>query len=200
MNVMRKPDSPPTWRYAGVGSRRTPEPVLAMMTRIAERLSVLGYTLLSGGADGADEAFRQGAKLNKGKAEIYRPWPDHKMVLDSWRGQRVIVPDRPMFDKAEALVQPTHPAWNRLSEAAIKLHSRNAMQCLGENLDNPVDFVVCWTPDGCINGQTRTRETGGTATAIVLAANHGIPVVNMARQSWREEIKALIAKLESVPF
>lgn len=37
--------------YAGIGSRNTPEPVLALMQRCATRLEVLGYTLRSGGAN-----------------------------------------------------------------------------------------------------------------------------------------------------
>ena len=46
--------------YAGVGSRATPEPVLDLMRRCATRLEVLGYTLRSGGANGAETAFEEG--------------------------------------------------------------------------------------------------------------------------------------------
>ena len=194
---MNKPTKLPSKRYAGVGSRRTPDVVQHMMTAMAMRLAQMGYTLLSGGAEGADDAFRLGAKEGNGKAEIYRPWPSNRVGSGGWPGERVIVPNATLMQQAEALVAPTHPAWSRLSESAIKLHSRNAMQCLGEDLQQPVDFLICWTPDGCIDGMTRTRESGGTATAIILAANHGIPVVNMRRDTWRTDIHAIVERLEA---
>lgn len=55
--------------YAGVGSRATPEPVLDLMRRCATRLEVLGYTLRSGGANGADTAFEEGCC----RKELYLP-------------------------------------------------------------------------------------------------------------------------------
>lgn len=195
--MTHKKRTQPTRRYAGVGSRRTPDVDRDRMSALAMRLARMGYTLLSGGAEGADEAFRQGAKAGNGKAEIYRPWPVRHVAAGGWPGERIIVPNATLMQQAEKLVSPTHPAWNRLSETAIKLHSRNAMQCFGEDLQQPVDFVLCWTPDGCIDGMTRTRESGGTATAIVLAANHGIPVVNMRRDTWRSEIQAIVERIEA---
>lgn len=50
--------------YAGIGSRNTPEPVLALMQRCATRLEVLGYTLRSGGANGADSSFEAGCRFH----------------------------------------------------------------------------------------------------------------------------------------
>ena len=46
--------------YAGIGSRLTPAPVLDLMNRIATHLVKKGWTLRSGGADGADTAFASG--------------------------------------------------------------------------------------------------------------------------------------------
>lgn len=42
--------------YAGIGSRETPTRVLQLMIKAAQRLAQRGYTLRSGGADGADAA------------------------------------------------------------------------------------------------------------------------------------------------
>ena len=47
--------------YAGIGSRATPESILADMTTIAGWLARTGWHLASGGADGADTAFAGGA-------------------------------------------------------------------------------------------------------------------------------------------
>ena len=54
--------------YTGMGSRRTPPNILAMMTHLARAFAHHGYTLRSGGAQGADSAFALGAGT---KADIY---------------------------------------------------------------------------------------------------------------------------------
>ena len=60
--------------YAGIGARATPEPVLAHMREIAERLGEGGWLLRTGGADGADTAFAATAP------------PDRREVIVPWRG------------------------------------------------------------------------------------------------------------------
>ena len=46
-----------TMRWAGIGSRETPLPLLSKMTEVGEFLGKIGYVLHSGGAIGADMAF-----------------------------------------------------------------------------------------------------------------------------------------------
>ena len=48
--------------YTGIGSRETPHHILTLMTEIANILDNIGYTLRSGGADGADTAFALGSR------------------------------------------------------------------------------------------------------------------------------------------
>lgn len=161
-----------TMRYAGIGSRSTPEPVLQVMRKVAHRLSELGYTLLSGGAAGADSTFEEGCF---GQKEIYLPWPGFRHLQ---QGRHcVTLPSAEAFRVAEAV----HPAWKRLSDTNKSLMARNSHQVLGADLRSPVDFVVCWTPDGCASEGERTRATGGTGQAIALADRWGIPVVNLAK-------------------
>jgi len=64
-----------------------------------------------------------------------------------------------------------HPAWYRCSDYVRKLHARNCFQVLGRDLRTPSSFLVCWTLDGA--------DIGGTRTAIVLARNHSIEVINL---------------------
>lgn len=47
--------------YTGIGSRNTPPDILDIMFRLAGKLASEGYVLRSGGAQGADDAFEQGA-------------------------------------------------------------------------------------------------------------------------------------------
>lgn len=69
------------------------------------------------------------------------------------------------------LASNIHPAWNKLSFGAKKLHTRNCFQCLGLDLSTPSRFLICWTEKG--------NKIGGTRTAIVLAEKYNIPVFNL---------------------
>ena len=182
-----RPNMAPRGRYAGIGSRGTPVPVLTLMTRLATRLAAHGYTLQSGGAPGADQAFEAGAGTSKA---IFLPWPHFQS-----RRSAPTDHDRPDAE-AFRIAATLHPAWARLSSAAQALMARNVHQILGKDLRSPVDFVACWTSDGCESERERSRATGGTGQAIALADRWGIPVINLARptamarlaeqvQAWR---------------
>lgn len=164
--------------YTGIGSRSTPEYVLLQMERCGRLLAELGYTLRSGGADGADKAFEKGANAAGGATEIYLPWRNfngHKSNLCT------------ISKEATALAATIHPAWDRCSQGAKALHARNCYQVLGADLNAPSEFLVCWTPDGIAQG--------GTATAINLAIKHGIKVINLGKEKEIEErIDSLVAR------
>ncbi len=91
---------------------------------------------------------------------------------------------------AYELAATFHPAWSRLPRAVRALHARNAHQVLGADLASPARFVLCWTPDGSLDG--RGRRVGGTGQALRIARHHGIPVFNIARL---EHVKRLTAAM-----
>ena len=162
--------------YTGVGSRETPNDALWDMEVLAWWLRLCGWTLRSGAAPGADSAFEAGAGCD---ADIYLPWP-------SFGRRDRTRPDAPRYiDKVNVdalrLAAELHPAWGSLSSSVRSLHARNCHQVLGDNLDTPSTFLVCWTADGCETEAQRTRATGGTGTAIALACRNGVPVFNLAR-------------------
>lgn len=171
--------------YTGVGSRETPEDILKAMRNIAEWLAMAGYVLRSGGADGADSAFEAGA-TRASQSHIYLPWPCFNGRSIGYRRSRP-------SPEAYAMAKTVHPAWDRLPAGARALHARNCHQVLGDDLVSPSDFVVCWTADGCDSEATRTRATGGTATAIVLASRSGIPVLNLRNEGARDAMVAFLA-------
>ena len=155
------PDSKPRCKaYAGIGSRETPKDVMSKMTGIAERLSLLGYVLYSGGADGADAAFERGATHKK----IFLPWKDFNGRLED--GDEYVVPPKNLD-----FVNEFHPKPTGLTSGGVALMSRNTYQVLGPDLKNPVEFVLCWTKDG--------KASGGTGQAIRIANHYKIPVFNL---------------------
>jgi len=143
--------------YTGVGARKTPDNILVLMKRIAIKMESYNYTLRSGGAKGADSAFEFGAGTLK---DIYYA--------------------NDCTPAAMAIAGNFHPAWDKCGEFAKKLHGRNAFQVLGDNLDTPSQYCICWTPDGCKSHSTRQYFTGGTGTAISIADAYNVPIINLA--------------------
>ena len=150
--------------YAGIGARKTPGPVLAVMRRMAWYLASKDWHLNTGGADGADRAFVEGSPVLR---TVFLPWPGY----NGWRGPGIVS----FGDKALAKLYPFaaahHDAWERCSPAVHKLHARN-VAIVGVGSSEPVRAVICWSEGG--------RATGGTGLAIRLAETAGIPVFNLA--------------------
>ncbi len=156
-----------TRAYAGIGSRETPPHICVWMTEVAKVLDAHGWTLRSGGAQGADSAFEAGATWNR---EIYLPW-------DGYNGKHggATMPVHPDW-AALALAARYHPAWRHLSPSAQKMMARNGYQVLGPNLDDPVAFVMCWTLGG--------HGGGGTGQALRIAKDKGIPILDFGGMHW----------------
>jgi len=161
--------------YTGIGSRKTPEDICLAMRRIAAFLSATHW-LRSGGAQGADRAFEDGARDAGGCGVIYLPWASAhggRLNADNDRFHYVVGAS----DSAHEIAQRFHPAWNRCSPAARLLHARNVYQVLGRTLDRPTSCVVCWTQDGA--------DLGGTAMAIRVARHAGIPICNVGSPAFQ---------------
>lgn len=161
--------------YAGIGSRETPGPILERMAEIAARRSETGiWTLRSGHAPGADQAFEVGADGTN--VEIYLPWASFEKQIPIHRN--AYAQKAPSL-AAYVMAGEHHPAWRWLKQGAKSLHARNSHQIFGRHLDNPVSLVICWTPDGAETADEVTKHTGGTGQAIRLACANGIPVYNL---------------------
>jgi hypothetical protein len=163
--------------YAGIGSRQTPLDIQSEMTDIARGLWTLGYTLRSGAAEGADEAFERGSC---DRAEIYLPWANFRqrqITLVSWMSTKVLLPPNPKW--ASSIARLHHPAWDKLSIGARALMTRNTCQVLGPPRS---EFIVCWTPEG--------KPVGGTGQALRIAKAHNIPVFNLAVIADRRALTA----------
>lgn len=169
----------PTPRYyAGIGSRQTPQPVLNTMRRLAAKLAEHNFVLRSGGAEGADAAFEQGAKAVGAPTQVFRPNHANPMT--------------PSGAWAHQIAQKYHPAWFALRSPYVRsLMARNTFQILGFGPSEPLSaFVLCWTPDGAEN--TTSRRTGGTGQAIRIAIAHNIPVLNLYNPFALEHLNQLI--------
>ena len=151
--------------YAGIGSRKTPPKIIEKFKDLAEQLAKLGYCLRSGGAEGADTAFELGCDRVEGKKQIFLPW---KGFVNN---------QSPFFEpppEAFKIAEKFHPGWKGLGQGAKRLHARNSQQVLGPELNDPVDFVVCYT----------SEHKGGTLQALRVAYCHRIPVFNFIKGDY----------------
>lgn len=167
--------------YAGIGSRETPTIILKGMRNFAKYMAEQGHTVSTGGAKGADSAFIAGAMQGNGVIKNYLPFPGYNGYRNN------IMP----FDKSKKvmdLAKKYHPAWNRCSPTARLMHARNCNIVLGPHLIEPVAFILCWTPDGLMQG--------GTAQALRLAKDYKIPVCNLGKAKTTEEAFEMLQTLK----
>ncbi len=164
--------------YAGVGSRSTPKHIIELFVEFAHYAAEKQWTLYSGAAAGADQAFEKGCDLGNGSKQIFLPWPR----FCNNRSQLIEIDPR-----AFTIVQSLHPVYNDLSVGARKLVARDVLQVLGYDLFTPVDFVLCYTADGCESVEEYNKDTGGTGIAISVASKFRIPVFNVGRDISRAD-------------
>lgn len=175
----------------GIGSRETPPADMRLLTAIARKAEEQGMRGRSGGAGGADLAFEKGFTDPK-NVDVILPWrsflPKGMTIEDvnaflgrdrvkSGPGAPVML-EGPYIAKARTMAAEYHPAWDKCSDGAKSLHSRNMPQVLGLQLDKPTDVVIAWTVDG--------KATGGTGQAIRVAEDLGIPVANLKNADERK--------------
>jgi hypothetical protein len=168
--------------YTGVGARATPPAELALMRALAVALAGAGWTLRSGGADGADDAFLTGAERAGGAVELYTPWPGFRDLTDA----TLTRPSAAAFD----LAARHHPTWAVCGPAARALHARNSHEVLGARLSAPSRFLICWTSDGSLDGACRT--SGGTGQALRIAVANRVPVFNLRCPEHRGRVEAFL--------
>ena len=174
--------------YAGIGSRTTPDEMLAIMQDAACHLDSMDWMLRSGHARGADQAFENGSGLK----EIHLPWPGYNgaYVGSTNNGDvEYLIPKR----TKELLVaaEKHHPAWDRLTTSVKNLMVRNTSIILGRDLKEPADMVVCWTSGGLAQG--------GTGQGIRIANGYNIPVFDLAIKGMGDKLVEFVEskKLET---
>lgn len=178
--------------YSGVGSRKTPLHICAIMTKLAARLEQQGYTLRSGAADRADAAFEEGV-LDPSHKEIYIAWNGFSDRTEKEEGVYCIRGE--IIKQAEGMAKTLHPACDLLREdgspivtrGAKGLHTRNVFQVLGHNLKSPSKFLVCYA-----EVDKHGIPKGGTRTSWVLAYFHNIPCFNLLFEEDRARIEKFI--------
>jgi hypothetical protein len=133
------------------------------MILIGQRLAYKGWTLRSGRAQGADQAFEYGCDISQGEKEIYLPWSNfpgdgHYDYPEQFLKASILLngPSQVAIELAYMTLGDDH--WKRLTQGGHKLHARNMHQVLGHDLNAPADMLICWAkPKGMhVEGGTNT--------------------------------------------
>ncbi|CAN7773613.1 hypothetical protein LJR290_007663 [Variovorax sp. LjRoot290] len=178
--------------YSGIGSRSTPPKGLQRLRDLAAMLAREGYELRSGGANGADLACEEGCDVAGGTKAIWLPWPGFQNRRPNPE-ESTFLPAPKAFEMAALL----HPRWAMLTRGPRALHARNCHQLLGHSLEEPSEFVLCWTADGAESASDVNSKTGGTGTAIRLASEREVPVFNLTRDRAEERLLSFLAQRRS---
>ena len=189
-------------RIALIGSRQLEQKQeyfedIKLCYNVCMRLAQLGITFTSGlceiGMDGiAQKAYSKAVDLGLAKESQFEVYvADQYNICRSTLPRRhlAIVRNKDLISETERIASEVHPAWDRCNEWARGMHSRNCHQILGYDLQSPVDAVICWTPDGKIQG--------GTATVIRIALKYNIPVFNLGTKDKESVLQSIKKFLES---
>ena len=142
--------------YAGIGNRDLPIEMYPLLRNVAKRLEHHGYTLMSGGAQGADSAFAS-------TVSDKRVWTVKDMErLDGKFG----------YELHREVAEFHHPAWWKLSSYIQQLMVRNVYIVRGTNYWSAPSFVLCYA---------KNESRGGTSHSLRVARAVNIPVYNLAK-------------------
>ena len=169
-------------RFAGIGARRIPRAQAKVMRNACMIYACAGHAAHHGGANGADKACDNGYRIiAPNNLEVFIPY-------DGYNAFYIKQPEVTLgtSDAAYKIAKDHHPAWDRVSSIGKQLHSRNSHIILGHDLQSPVDFILCWTPDAKI--------VGGTGQALRIAKNYNIKVFNLADKEVEYYFKKMIEK------
>lgn len=169
---------------ACVGSRETPPDVLAWMETTAAELVRHGCAIVSGNAEGADQAWARGANsVDPNRVLLCLPWIGYQQqaVVE---GNIAVALDnlgRDQYNGYMDIAARLHPSWGYLNGAAHRLHARN------------IAIVECASAViGYLN--PLKKGGGGTGMAFRAARHYGVPAWNVANADVRETVIGLCLK------
>ena len=174
--------------YTMIGSRETPEEIMDLMSDLAIALSHEGFTVRSGGANGADKCAEEASFI-----EIYLPWDGFNSKYHNGFGF-INYSTLGLTGEADKLCSIHHQWWANVKKEGVKhLHRRNCHQVLGAGLKSPSLFVVCFAKPDEKRGEGHVQ--GGTGTAVSLALSRGIKVINLYFDGEVNEVKDWIVSM-----
>jgi len=166
-------------KVACIGSRETPEDILAGMEWIGKIIVQQNWWLASGNALGADAAYaRGGNSINPKKVMLYLPWSTYNDEL--------IVPGNVLVTKVEEewidIAARHHPRYPLLSKGAQSMMIRNA------GIVRNADLVIAYL-------NNRKQGGGGTGHGWRIAETYDIPRFDLSKKKDQKGVLDHIVEL-----
>ena len=167
--------------YAGLGDLQTPEYIIEVIRTTAILLVHDGFMCITGGCQGAEQAFANGTLVAGGSVKIHLPWPSFEAQwiakLPKERAQIIVLQD----DDTDAYnsVKTFHPAYEKLTPSVRAINARYF------NILNNVSFLICWTNEG--------KLIGSTGQAMRLATYLHVPIYNLG---IKETLDKMVTKIQ----
>lgn len=155
--------------YAATGNQDAPDHIKAKFAEIAKKLEGYGYTARVGGMEGLEEVVEKAVE----KKEVHLPWRE-------FNGKNS--PFTFNSDRAFAVAKQFHPTFDGMKKGIQAFLAKNARLILGNKMNSPALFLLCWTEDGVESIRNKTARTGFTGHPIAIASALGIPVFNLGNQ------------------
>ena len=184
--------------YAGLGSRKISRYRSVEQVEFAFCMTLFGFQLNAGAADGSDTSYEFGAKLAYDFLSDYYNLPKKEYarvmsIFMPWKGFN----GRPVTSEYIDTISPLaheisakfHPNWDGLTDPAVKMMVRNVHQVKGIDLNSNVNFVACHTDDGAYNASMTSYKTGGTGQAIRIADHLKIKIFNTGFKEHDDQLK-----------
>lgn len=163
--------------YAGIGSRRLSNREKELCFDIGVYLAEKGWALQTGAAFGADQAFAEGALTGGGSVLLCLPWLEYEL---DWvnkaiaRGAKTVTLNNTHKEALDSV--KTHPAYDKLSQGAKRLHARNYL--IVQNTKMVLAYPR-WTGIGW----------GGTGQGMRLGVDMGAKVLNLSKKEDRDKVR-----------
>jgi hypothetical protein len=191
--------------FAGIGAKQTPNtadyPIGDIMAKTAKMLTLQRkWRMTTTEHDGGGQFFQNGLLeegLNLADDGLFKllvpqavgKVPAHAVVIDDedlLHRARALLIEHGIYQDVPRFIALEGKARADLTEreqAMASLHTLRVFQVLQEDLEQPVNMVICWTPDGAVTREECSIETtGGSGIAIALAHALSIPVFNLQRE------------------
>lgn len=186
-------------RFAGVGSRKIPPHMAALMYQIGRALCDQHWKLSGADAIGSDQAFQEGVRsspcFKQVGFELFMPGLDRDRFKHAPEQGIYNAKLLPNYEQAQEIAFKARGSFDGLNDAGVALHSRNPYQILGLDLASPVDAMVFYAEP--IEG--KSRVAGGTNTAYQIALEWGIRTINLYTPEGLEAAEAFLRALPNPP-
>lgn len=168
--------------YAGIGSRQITEDERTTIEKLSKMLSSK-FIVYSGNAEGSDIAFQTGSN---GNCVLILPWKNFNR--DKYDHSKSIAKyDCGDTPEGNDSIDKFHPFPDKLSRGAKRMMCRNYHQIHGYDIYQRVSFVVA-----CANTDNKGKIIGGTGQACRIAESLNIPIVNIRKEGWKEELTEIV--------